>query len=171
MRRNGTKKAPFWQEQVWKTFACFRAVPNLSIDKTILADRMETLKNTRTKSSRRHKMFGKIMELGSLMKQAHEFGGRMHEMNEKLKDIRVEGNAAGGLVIVSVNGLQELISCKIDPSLFQQGDAELLEELIVNAVNDAVDESREQQAETMRSLTSNVDMSSLTGILDKLVQK
>ena len=115
-------------------------------------------------------MFGKTMELGSLMKHAREFGGRVHEMNEKLKELRVEGTAAGGLVAVSVNGLQELVSCQIDPSLFQQGDAELLEELIVNAVNDAVDESRSQQAKTMQSLTENVDMSDLSGIIEKLVK-
>ena len=115
-------------------------------------------------------MFGKILELGSLMKHAHEFGGRMHEMNEKLKDLRAEGIAAGGLVIICVNGLQEIVSCKIDPSIFQQGDAELLEELIVNALNDAIDESRNLQAETMRSLTENVDMGSLTGIIEKLTK-
>ena len=115
-------------------------------------------------------MFGKIFELGSLMKHAHEFGGRMHEMNEKLKDLRVEGTAAGGLVIICVNGLQEIVSCKIDPSVFQQGDAELLEELVVNAVNDAIDESRSQQAETMRSLAENVDISSLTGIIERFTK-
>jgi DNA-binding YbaB/EbfC family protein len=115
-------------------------------------------------------MFGKMIELGSLMKHAREFGGRVHEMNEKLKELRVESTAAGGLVTVSVNGLQELVSCKIDPGVFQHGDAELLEELIVNAVNDAIDESRSQQAETMRSLSENVDMGSLTGILEKLTK-
>jgi len=111
-----------------------------------------------------------MFELGSLVKHAREFGGRFHEMNEKLKELRVEGIAAGGLVTVRVNGLQELISCKIDPSLFQQGDAELLEELIVNAVNDAVDEARSQQAETMRTLAENTDMGSLSGIIEKLVK-
>ena len=111
-----------------------------------------------------------MIELGSLMKHAREFGGRVHEMNEKLKELRVEGTAAGGLVTVSVNGLQELVSCKIDPGVFQQGDAELLEELVVNAVNDAIDESRAQQAETMRSLTANVDMSNLNGIIEKFVK-
>jgi DNA-binding YbaB/EbfC family protein len=115
-------------------------------------------------------MIGKMFELGSLMKQAREFGGRVQEMNEKLKELRIDVTAAGGLVTVSVNGLQELVSCKIDPSMFQQGDAELLEELIVTAVNNAIDESRSQQAETMRSLTENVDMGGLSGIIEKLVK-
>jgi len=115
-------------------------------------------------------MFGKMFELGSLMKQAREFGGRVQEMNEQLKDIRVEGSAAGGLVTVCVNGLQELVSCKIDPCVFQQGDAELLEELIVTAVNEAVEEARAQQAETMQSLAGGMDMGSLSGIIEKLVK-
>jgi len=115
-------------------------------------------------------MFGKMLELGSLMKHAREFGGRVQEMNERLKDIRVEGIAAGGLVTISVNGLQEIVSCKIDPCVFQQGDAELLEELIVTAMNNAIDESRTQQAATMRSLAENADMSGLSGIIEKLVQ-
>ena len=110
------------------------------------------------------------MEFGSLMKQAREFGGRVQEMNEKLKDMRVEGSAAGGLVTVCVNGLQELVSCKIDPCIFQQGDTELLEELIVTAVNEAVEEARTSQAETMQSLAGNVDMGGLTSILEKLVK-
>jgi DNA-binding YbaB/EbfC family protein len=116
-------------------------------------------------------MFGKMLELGSLMKQAREFGGRVQEMNDKLKDMRVEGSAAGGLVTVCVNGLQELISCKIDPCLLEQGgDAELLEELIVTAVNEAVEEARTQQAETMQSLTGGMDMGGLSNILEKLVK-
>ena len=111
-----------------------------------------------------------MLELGSLMKHAREFGGRVQEMNEKLKDLRVEGSAAGGLVTVCVNGLQELVSCKIDPCVFQQGDTELLEELIVTAVNDAVEEARSQQAETMQSLAGGMDMGGLTSMLEKLVK-
>ena len=116
-------------------------------------------------------MFGKMLELGSLMKHAREFGGRVQEMNEKLKDLRAEGSAAGGLVTACINGLQELVSCKIDPCLLEQGgDAELLEELIVTAVNDAVEEARAQQAETMQSLAGGMDMGGLSGILEKLVK-
>ena len=115
-------------------------------------------------------MIGKMFELGSLMKQAREIGGRMQEMNEKLKDLRVEGNAGGGLVAVSVNGLQELVACKIDPCLFGQGDAELLEDLIVTTVNDAVEEARIQQAESMRSIAGDMDMSGLSNIIEKFVK-
>ena len=115
-------------------------------------------------------MIGKMFELGSLMKQAREIGGRMQEMNEKLKDLQVEGNAGGGLVIVCVNGLQEVVSCTIDPALFAQGDAELLEDLFVTAVNDAMEEARIQQAESMQSIAGDINMGGLSDIIEKFVK-
>jgi DNA-binding YbaB/EbfC family protein len=114
-------------------------------------------------------MFGKMFELGSLMKQAHEFSGKVHEMNDKLRQLRIQGAAGGGLVVVDVNGLQEMVSCRIDPALFQQKDSELLEELIVAAANDAIDESRHQQAESMKSLTEGMDITSLSDALGKIL--
>ncbi len=116
-------------------------------------------------------MFGKLFELGSLMKQAQQFGGKVQEINEKLKQLRIEGQAGAGLVRVEVNGLQEMISCKIDPALFGQGDAELMEELILSAVNAATEESRRRQAESMQSLTEGVDMGSLGDALGKIMPK
>lgn len=116
-------------------------------------------------------MFGKMFELGSLMKQAQEFGGKVQEMNDKLKDVRVSGAAAGGMVSVEMNGLQELLSCKIDPALIQKGDTELLEDLVVGAVNEAVAESRRQQAETMKSLSEGLDLGGMGDMLSKLIPK
>jgi len=115
-------------------------------------------------------MIGKMFELGSLMKQAREIGGRMQDMNERLRELRVEGIGGGGLVTISVNGLQEVVDCKIDPSLFEQGDAELLEDLIVSAVNDAIEESRMQQAESMQTLAGDMDMSGIANIIEKFVK-
>lgn len=116
-------------------------------------------------------MFGKMFELGSLMKQAHEFSGKVQEMNDRLKELRVRGSAAGGMVTVELNGLQEILSCKIDPALIQKGDVELLEDLIVGAVNEAVEDSRRQQAETMKSLSEGIDLGSLGETLTKFMPK
>ena len=142
----------------------------VSVDKTGFGGKMTLTTLPVTKNTVGQNMFGKMFEINSLVKQAREFGGRMQEMNDKLKDLRAEGSAGGGLVTISVNGLQEIVACKIDPCLFQQGDVELLEDLIVTAENDAADEARSQQAETMRSLAGDVDMSGLTNILEKLVK-
>ncbi len=116
-------------------------------------------------------MFGKMFELGSLMKQAQSFGGKVQEMNESLKQIRVTGSAAGGMVTVNMNGLQEVLGCKIDPALFKQEDAELMEELVVAATNDAIEESRRLQTENMKSLTEGIDMGNLGDVLGKLMPR
>ena len=115
-------------------------------------------------------MFGKLFEIGSLMKQAQQFGGKMQEMNDRLKQVRVRGEAAGGMIVVEMNGLQEMISCKIEPALFQKGDVELLEDLIVGATNEAVEESRRQQMESMRSLSEGMDLGALGDTLGKMIQ-
>ena len=112
-------------------------------------------------------MLGKIFELGSLLKQAHEFGGKVQEMNDQLRQLRVRGSAGGGMVDVEVNGLQEMVSCRIDSALSQQKDPELLEDLIVAATNDAIEESRTKQAEFMRSLTEGMDLGALMESLKK----
>lgn len=114
-------------------------------------------------------MFGKMFELGSMMKQAHEFGGKVNELNSKLKQIRVSGSAAGGMVTVEMDGLQEILGCKIDPALLKQENTELLEELVVAAVNAAVEESRRQQAESMKSLTDGMDFGALSETLGKIM--
>lgn len=116
-------------------------------------------------------MFGKLFELGSLMKQAQEFSGKMQEINDKLKQLRVEGAAGGGMVVVEVNGLAEMIRCKIDPALFEKGDVELLEDLIVSAANSAIEESRRRQAESMQSIAEGVDRGGLGEMLGKFMPK
>lgn len=105
------------------------------------------------------------------MKQAHEFGSKVQEMNDKLKEMRATGTAAAGMVTVEMNGLQEMVACKIDPTLFSRGDSELLEELLITAVNDAVQETRRQQAENMKSMSENVDLAELSETLGKFMPK
>jgi DNA-binding YbaB/EbfC family protein len=116
-------------------------------------------------------MFGKMFELGSLMKQAQEMSGKLQEINEKLKYLKVSGSSMGGMVEVEMNGLQEMLSCKIDPALIAKSDTELLEELITSAVNAAVSESRRVSAENMRSLSEGLDLGVLGGALNNLMPK
>ncbi len=82
-------------------------------------------------------MFKKIGNIFSLMKQAQEMQGRMSEMQEKLKHVRVEGTAGGGMVTVEANGQQKVLNVRIEDSLLKDGDKEMLEDLLVGAVNSA----------------------------------
>jgi nucleoid-associated protein EbfC len=79
----------------------------------------------------------KIMDLMKMMKQAQELQGRMQKMQEDLAGLEVEGQSGGGLVKVKLNGKLEARGLKIDPSLIKAEEAEMLEDLIVAAFQDA----------------------------------
>ena len=78
-----------------------------------------------------------MKNLGQLMKQAQEMQDKMAEMQESLVAIEIEGVAGAGLVTVVLNGKGEMRRLKVDPSLVKPEDAEILEDLIVAAHNDA----------------------------------
>ena len=75
--------------------------------------------------------------LGQLMKQAQEMQEKMAEMQESLAAIEVEGSAGAGLVKVTLNGKGEMRRLRIDPTLANPDEAEVLEDLVVAAHNDA----------------------------------
>ncbi|MDR1485662.1 MAG: YbaB/EbfC family nucleoid-associated protein [Planctomycetaceae bacterium] len=113
-----------------------------------------------------------MFELSSILKHAQEFGGKIHEVQEQLNQIKVKGAAAGGLVIVEMNGHQSMLSCKIDPALFKSGDQELLEELIIAATNEAIAESRAKQSETLQSFAGDAaNISSIGDAIAKFMPK
>ncbi len=78
-----------------------------------------------------------MKNLGQLMKQAQEMQTKMAEMQQRLVDVEISGSAAAGMVTVILNGKGEMRKMKIDPSLIVPEEAEVLEDLIVAAQNDA----------------------------------
>jgi nucleoid-associated protein EbfC len=101
------------------------------------------------------KGLGDIMQA---MKQAQAIHGRMGEMQAKLAELRVEGSAGGGMVTVSADGQQRVLSCRIEPSLMETGDREMLEDLVCSAVNQALERSREAAATQMASLVDGFEL-------------
>ncbi|MEK6237484.1 MAG: YbaB/EbfC family nucleoid-associated protein [Planctomycetales bacterium] len=112
-------------------------------------------------------MFKGLGNLTSLLKNAGQMRERMEGLNERLKSKRVQGSAGGGLVSIEANGLQEVLSCRIDPKLFEQGDAELIEDLVAGAVNQAMAKARELHAEAMQDLTGGMDLPGMQDMLGK----
>lgn len=119
-------------------------------------------------------MFGKLGDIASLMKQAPEIMRQAQEMQskaaevqEQLKEARVEGVAGGGMVNVSADGQQRVLNVKIDPTLLETPDAEMLEDLILAATNQALEKSREKAAEMMQGLTSNMDIPGMQDMMGK----
>ena len=78
-----------------------------------------------------------MKNLGQMMKQAQEMQTKMQEMQEKLADIELSGTSGAGMVTVTLNGKAEMRRVKIDPSLFNSNEAEVVEDLIVAAFADA----------------------------------
>jgi DNA-binding YbaB/EbfC family protein len=114
------------------------------------------------------KGLGQLANLGSLLKQAQQMGGLLKQMAEVLKTKRAEGVSGGGLVKVEVNGLGEVLSCRIDPSLVTAGDRELIEDLLPAAVNAALAKSKQLHAEAMKSVTEGLDVPGLGDMLAQL---
>ena len=113
-------------------------------------------------------MFKKLANLTSMLKQAQQLGGQMQNLGEKLKERRATGNAGGGMVEVEVNGLLEVLQCRIDEKLVAQGDRELIEDLVAAAVNQAVSKGKQLHAEAMQDLTGGLELPGLQDMMAKI---
>jgi DNA-binding YbaB/EbfC family protein len=104
-----------------------------------------------------------VFNFKDLMQQAQGMQQRITAMQEELAGKTVTGSAGGDMVRVEVSGAQEVLSIKIEESVLSSGDAELLEDLVVAAVNDALNKSRELMTEEMSKLTGGLRIPGLTG--------
>ncbi|RKY69658.1 MAG: YbaB/EbfC family nucleoid-associated protein [Candidatus Latescibacterota bacterium] len=92
----------------------------------------------------------------TVMKQAQALQGKLSKLQEELEQKRVEGTAGGGMVTVVANGKQEILEVKIDPQVVNPEDVEMLEDLIVAAVNQARQRAQELAEEEMQKLTGGL---------------
>ncbi len=99
-----------------------------------------------------------MKNISRLMKQAQEMQAKVAEMKEKLAGIEIDGAAGGGLVTATLNGKGELRRLKIDPSLADPDDIEVLEDLVVAACNDAKSKVEAHVAAEMQKLTGGLDL-------------
>jgi DNA-binding YbaB/EbfC family protein len=89
------------------------------------------------------------MDIRQMMKQAQKV---QEQLARQAEELRVEGNAGGGMVTVVSNGSKQVLSLRIDPEVVSKDDVEMLQDMIVAAVNDAqrkVDEALQQQMSGM----------------------
>tara|TARA_A100001011_G_scaffold398445_1_gene502907 strand:+ start:4808 stop:5131 length:324 start_codon:yes stop_codon:yes gene_type:complete len=99
-----------------------------------------------------------MVNFGNMMKQAQQLQKKMAEAQDKLNEIEVEGSSGGGLVkvIASAKGTFKRIS--IDESLIKKEEKEILEDLIIAAINDAKIKGDEAAKEEMKSLTGGLPL-------------
>ena len=99
--------------------------------------------------------------LGNMMKQVQQMQAKMEEMQAELEKKEVEGSAGGGMVTVVVNGKSDIISITIDPEVVDKDDVEMLQDLIVAALNQAKEKANEMQQEQMSGLTGGLNIPGL----------
>ncbi len=113
------------------------------------------------------KGLGNLANIGALVKQAQEVGSKMQALGEELKTKRATGAAGGGLVEVEVNGLGEVLAVRIDPSLVEKQDREMIEDLLPAAFNAANQKAKQLHTEGLQSITGGMP---LPGLQDALSQ-
>jgi DNA-binding YbaB/EbfC family protein len=99
-----------------------------------------------------------MKDLMKMMKQAQELQGRMQQVQEELASLQVDGHSGGGLVTVTLNGKMEARAVKIDPSLVKPEDVEMLEDLILAALQDAKSKAEAALQQKMQEVTGGLPL-------------
>ena len=98
---------------------------------------------------------------GNMMKEAQKLQAQMAELQEQVAKRKVEATAGGGMVTVEANGKQEIVAIKIDPEVINRDDAQMLEDLVLAACNEALRKSRELVQQELSKLTGGLKIPGL----------
>jgi DNA-binding YbaB/EbfC family protein len=97
-----------------------------------------------------------------IMQQAQKLQAQLAKAQEELSNLTVEGSSGGGAVKVTMNGQQKIQSVKISPEVVNPDDVELLEDLVLTAVSEALTKSQEVAAKHLGGLTGGLKIPGLT---------
>lgn len=98
----------------------------------------------------------------NMLKQAQELQAKLAKAQEELANATVEASSGGGAVTVTMNGQQQIIAVKISPEVVNQEDVEMLEDLVLSAVSEAITKSQELAAKQLGGLTGGLKIPGLT---------
>ncbi|MDP2645630.1 MAG: YbaB/EbfC family nucleoid-associated protein [Desulfobacterales bacterium] len=96
--------------------------------------------------------------MGNIMKQAQALQSKMLKLQNEMAERTVETSSGGGMVKVVSNGRQQILSIKIEKEVVDPEDVEMLEDLILSAVNDALTKSQEMVTSEMNKLTGGLNI-------------
>ena len=102
--------------------------------------------------------------MGNLLKQAQQLQTRMAKLQEELEEKTVEASSGGGMVTVVVNGRQEILSINIEPEVIDPDDQEMLQDLILAAINDGLAKAKNMVSEEMGKLTGGLNLPNIPGL-------
>ncbi|MFO7311015.1 MAG: YbaB/EbfC family nucleoid-associated protein [Bacillota bacterium] len=104
-----------------------------------------------------------MMNMAKMMKQVQKMQQEMARIQEELGSKTVEASAGGGMVSAVANGHQEIVSVRIDPQAVDPNDVEMLQDMVVAAVNEALRKARELAAQEMAKVTGGLNIPGLPG--------
>ncbi|OQX06445.1 MAG: YbaB/EbfC family nucleoid-associated protein [Desulfobacteraceae bacterium IS3] len=99
--------------------------------------------------------------MGNMMKQAQKLQSKMMKLQEELAEKTIEGSAGGGMVKAVANGKQQVISIRIEKEVIDPEDPDMLQDLVLSAVNDALQKSQEMVSDEMGKLTGGFNIPGL----------
>ena len=99
--------------------------------------------------------------MGKMMKQAQQLQSKMLKLQEEMASKTVETTSGGGMVKVVANGKQQVVSIEIEKEVVDPEDVEMLQDLILSAVNDALIKSQEMVSQEMSKLTGGLNIPGL----------
>ena len=105
------------------------------------------------------------MDMSKVMEQAQKFQQRMGEMQQELAAREITSTVGGGMVTAKVNGKNDLLELKIDKEVINPDDPEMLQDLIVAAVNDAMKKAKEAMQAEIGKMTGGMDIPGLGGMM------
>lgn len=105
-----------------------------------------------------------LPNMGNLMKQAQQFQSKMAKLQEELGKKTIEASSGGGMVTVVVNGQQELVSINIDPEVVDPEDIDMLQDLVLAAVNDGMARAKKMVNDEMGKLTGGLNLPNIPGL-------
>ncbi len=108
------------------------------------------------------KGFGNLGNIANMVKQAQQMQKKLADLQEELERLEVTVSSGGGMITVIMNGKQKLRSIRIDPALVKAEDVAMLEDLVLVAVNEALDRVQEMVKERMSALTGGIPIPGIT---------
>lgn len=105
-----------------------------------------------------------VPNMGNLLKQAQQIQSRFSKIQEEIGERTVEASSGGGMVTVTANGRQEIVSLKIEPEVVDPKDVEMLQDLVMAATNDALNKAKAMMNEEMSKLTRGLNLPPIPGL-------
>jgi nucleoid-associated protein EbfC len=103
-------------------------------------------------------MKGMMGGMAGLMKQANQMQMKMKKLQEELATREFTGTSGGGAVQAKVNGDNKVLSLTIDPEVVKSGDTEMLQDMVISAVNDALKTAKETSSQEMSKITGGLNL-------------